>query len=439
MEQVQAAIEAITNRSKKFPQKEFETICANREETIPYLRSAIEKAIAEGENLDEDFQLHFYAMFLLAQFQDREFFPRMMELASLPEETLDCLMGDAMTESLPTILYNMYNGDIRLLKDAILSPKVSDYVRSGLLKVMGQLYLNQKLEKREWQDFLRGIVYGEEIGDYIYTALSNVICGCHFVEMLPEIHRLYEDDRIDGSAIGGFDECVDEVFTYRESREDFCKSPVLAAQMLRGWAMFEDPEAEERSRNMEQDFARALRNLDREFSRTEPKRKIGRNDPCPCGSGKKYKHCCLNKPQSPLDLIETQQEKAKWLKDYPAAKQGGETGRIYLEDCYSHESIEIDKLLYLALMHRAIPIWRREEESVVKNRRRVYLSAAYERFRRLLEEDGIESFQEYDRKHSIHYYCQDWLEVFQELLQDEDSEGILEDVRRLCEDMGKGM
>jgi hypothetical protein len=25
----------------------------------------------------------------------------------------------------------------------------------------------------------------------------------------------------------------------------------------------------------------------------EPKReKIGRNDPCPCGSGKKYKHCC---------------------------------------------------------------------------------------------------------------------------------------------------
>jgi uncharacterized protein YecA (UPF0149 family) len=24
------------------------------------------------------------------------------------------------------------------------------------------------------------------------------------------------------------------------------------------------------------------------------KKKIGRNDPCPCGSGKKYKKCCLN-------------------------------------------------------------------------------------------------------------------------------------------------
>jgi len=32
------------------------------------------------------------------------------------------------------------------------------------------------------------------------------------------------------------------------------------------------------------------------------KNKIGRNDPCPCGSGKKFKKCCLNKQGlSPLD------------------------------------------------------------------------------------------------------------------------------------------
>jgi uncharacterized protein YecA (UPF0149 family) len=24
-------------------------------------------------------------------------------------------------------------------------------------------------------------------------------------------------------------------------------------------------------------------------------RDVGRNDPCPCGSGKKFKKCCLNK------------------------------------------------------------------------------------------------------------------------------------------------
>jgi uncharacterized protein len=28
------------------------------------------------------------------------------------------------------------------------------------------------------------------------------------------------------------------------------------------------------------------------------KEKVGRNDPCPCGSGKKYKSCCLGKSSS---------------------------------------------------------------------------------------------------------------------------------------------
>ena len=33
--------------------------------------------------------------------------------------------------------------------------------------------------------------------------------------------------------------------------------------------------------------------------------KIGRNDPCPCGSGKKYKQCCAN---SPADFVEPERK-----------------------------------------------------------------------------------------------------------------------------------
>lgn len=40
--------------------------------------------------------------------------------------------------------------------------------------------------------------------------------------------------------------------------------------------------------------------------------KIGRNDPCPCGSGKKYKNCCLNKATSGLKT-RTHKITAKWL------------------------------------------------------------------------------------------------------------------------------
>ena len=33
----------------------------------------------------------------------------------------------------------------------------------------------------------------------------------------------------------------------------------------------------------------------RAMNKKKSTNKPGRNDPCPCGSGKKYKHCCLNK------------------------------------------------------------------------------------------------------------------------------------------------
>ena len=29
--------------------------------------------------------------------------------------------------------------------------------------------------------------------------------------------------------------------------------------------------------------------------------KTGRNEPCPCGSGKKYKHCCANAGTTPAE------------------------------------------------------------------------------------------------------------------------------------------
>jgi hypothetical protein len=60
-------------------------------------------------------------------------------------------------------------------------------------------------------------------------------------------------------------------------------------------------------------------------------RKIGRNDPCPCGSGRKYKKCCLRTGRIPRDMNEftwTPEQMTvnrlslmrcgEWLQDNPA-------------------------------------------------------------------------------------------------------------------------
>ena len=56
-------------------------------------------------------------------------------------------------------------------------------------------------------------------------------------------------------------------------------------------------EIERRHRDMKKLYAKFLKSRGLIQAPSAPKstKKVGRNDPCPCGSGKKYKKCCLNK------------------------------------------------------------------------------------------------------------------------------------------------
>lgn len=164
----------------------------------------------------------------------------------------------------------------------------------------------------------------------------------------------------------------------------------------------------------EKDFEKLIRMLEKKSVR---KTKVGRNDPCPCGSGKKYKYCCLNKPKDAMDSIETPEERSKWLKRYPYTGKEKVEGRIYLEDFYDEVSIETDKILYLDLMNRPGLIWKRNVEQEGK-RAKEYLYLAFQKCRERMEEEQLASFTEYNKKYSIHYQCEEWLGELCRLLQE---------------------
>ena len=51
---------------------------------------------------------------------------------------------------------------------------------------------------------------------------------------------------------------------------------------------------------LEPDKAEDLSDIERALAAREPARalpKVGRNDPCPCGSGKKFKKCCVDQTE----------------------------------------------------------------------------------------------------------------------------------------------
>ena len=414
MTELQKAIEEITNSSKTFPEQAFQVITANKEEAIPYLRGAISYAASKGTDVDEDYQLHFYAMYLLGEFRDRESFPMIMQLVSLRGDTVDYLIGDCVTEGLNDILYNTYNGDMELLKRAIQNRAINEFVRSAMLDVMGQLYLDGSLKENEWKGFLRQVAHDGGDYDYTYSKIGYLICRCHFSDMLPDIRYMFDKDLIDEIVMGKYDSYVDAMFTYRERDGDFCKTAISTAGSLRHWTMFsksESPAAKEK------DFGKLLRDMDREWEEPARRVKIGRNEPCPCGSGKKYKYCCMNKKKDAIDLIESLEERNKWLKGYPYTGTKRVPGRIYLADYFDETSIEIDKILYLALMNRPGLIWKRDKEAEEK-RAREYLYLAFQRCVERMDKEQIPSLADYDEKYSIHYQCGEWMSELCRLLEE---------------------
>ena len=410
MSEVQRAIESLTYAIGRFPAEEIKIIREHKEEALPYLREAVDKAIREQGIVDDENLLYFYAMFFLGEFQDKDSFPRMIALASLPPDVVQALLDDAITEILNHVLYNTYNGDLELLKSVIVNEEAERFARSACLDVMGQLYLDGELDAEEFKTFIRQNIYKEEEDDSVlYDDLAIAICKCHFIDMLSEVKYLINNVLTDYKTYGEYEDYVDAMFSYDASDAKFCNRP-MSIDVLQHWAMCQ---TEEELKERHEDFEKWKAEYEREMGeerRPKATPKVGRNEPCPCGSGKKYKHCCLNKPKSPLDAIEDATEREKWLKEYPQI--GGERieNRLYLEDYFDAESIAIDKILYLALKRRpGFHMIRNEKLKALRCGK--YLTVAFPMFMDKVKKEDIQTFAEYNQKYSIHYFCEDWIDI----------------------------
>jgi SWIM/SEC-C metal-binding protein len=80
---------------------------------------------------------------------------------------------------------------------------------------------------------------------------------------------------------------------------------------------------------IEADKPENISDLERLLNPPKPRIKssdIGRNDPCPCGSGKKYKKCCFIKEDADSKTVENQ-------KDIPRCGLCGKTTNITKTEC----------------------------------------------------------------------------------------------------------
>ena len=65
--------------------------------------------------------------------------------------------------------------------------------------------------------------------------------------------------------------------------------------------------------------------------------KVGRNDPCPCGSGKKYKHCCYAKDSVKHEAPEPEEVVTEDAAAEDAVTEDGDQDKEATETPHSHQ------------------------------------------------------------------------------------------------------
>lgn len=413
-------IEQFKYSNKKFPREAVDQAVENQEETTQILLEEFDQMLEHPEVFveDTDFMLHIYAMYMLAQFREKEAFQRIIDLVSFTPEHVDMLLGDIITEDLNSILYSTFDGDFTKLESLIENPKVDIYVRGAALDVYGKLCSDDVIEKDSFVEYLRKLLKDDAV-DYktdLANMIQSVVLNKHVFEMVDDIQHLYDEGRIDEIIVGQYDSFIDFMYDYSYDRETVYYIEDAAAE-ISGWPMFEQSEEdklryEQRLKKLEAEYKQSLK-------QGKTTKKIERNDQCPCGSGKKFKKCCMKKDniykvkhQEPLEI------QNRWLENYPITKGERKEGEVRITDHFDEESIKIDRLVYLSLHHRARPIWENVNKPKEENARISYLIDAFKLFQEKCAKENIESFEEYDRLYKIHYRSKDWVEQLYRLYKE---------------------
>ncbi len=166
------------------------------------------------------------------------------------------------------------------------------------------LLKRKKLTKKDFED--KSV---QEIEDYIYD-----IVIADYKKKLEDVPQEIQDDFEKTISLKILDKNwmnqLDEMEALKEGvgLRGYAQSNPLQVYALEGFQMFDNmmasTEAEisnfllnaEVRQNIEREEVKNIRTNDgKESVKSTPKKvakKVGRNDPCPCGSGKKYKQCC---------------------------------------------------------------------------------------------------------------------------------------------------
>ena len=102
---------------------------------------------------------------MLAQFRVKELNPLFFRILKLPEETVEQLLGDFLTEAGGRVIATTYDGNIESLKEMIEDQKMYSYARGQVLSALAILVLNNQMDREAVLDYYQTLLRDPSLPD----------------------------------------------------------------------------------------------------------------------------------------------------------------------------------------------------------------------------------------------------------------------------------
>lgn len=276
----------------------------------PELERLIDQFSADDTSLtNEQEAILFFGTLLLAELKYSPALEKCLQLFARSDSLatpIDTIFDDALTEVTSTLFYNVADGNTQALCNYITGSHQAMYCKASAIEAVFAQYEAGVIDKIELEDHITQWLAGSlalpsSINSFLISALADYCIKYQLDSFKSQFNELcdkdlFDEDRFKQSEVKAWNS---------DSSHKLIESGIIQTNFnvvdtLNTW-IANEPEDEELDGfdslmekgglldNILYDENTIIENSVPVSSLTT----VGRNEPCPCGSGKKYKKCCL--------------------------------------------------------------------------------------------------------------------------------------------------
>jgi uncharacterized protein len=298
---VETAIQVFASAGNDLPREAMQWTLDHWDTVAPELLGILERFASGAERSDEAASAVFFILHLAGEKRDTRVFPLLCRLAQ-DGEAIEAVLGDGTTTTFKRILISTYDGDLDALKGVIEAAEADEFVRAGALEVLAYLTATGRIPREEIEAYLLRLydTLRPRHESFVWSGwvLSIALLGLEALSGV--VRQAFERGLIEPMVMGydDFRRDLERTLADPERMAGFHDDRIGplddAIGELSGWYAFSAEAKQDQERWATSPGTTGLAFADTPQPFVDPFKGVGRNDPCPCGSGKKFKKCCLH-------------------------------------------------------------------------------------------------------------------------------------------------